>query len=289
VLSVPELGVIPSADFEKNGGASDGLRGKWKRMRGPALPRSEAANETQMLTLAGWQAGPSLLTESFRLTMTSLMLMFREHCPRVLAVTSPGPGEGKTTVCGHLAMAMAEAGRNVLLIDLDLRRPHLHTLFNLTNEFGFSDLIKRDDPAIRVTAAHPAIRCTKFSRISVLPSGQVEMSAIGELFHSPRAAGILRQLRECYDAVIVDTPPMLQFSESRMVASLADGVLLVLRSGVTDKESAMAARMQLLQDHAELLGTILNDWNPRQSRGTATYASYYRSYMRYHSSSKDEA
>jgi Mrp family chromosome partitioning ATPase len=179
-------------------------------------------------------------------------------------------------------MAMAEAGKKVLLIDLDLRRPHLHTLFNLPNESGFGDLIHADDPTMRVTADHPAILPTTFPRIFVLPGGRVEMSSLGEMFHSPRVAGVLRQLRECFDAVIVDTPPMLQFSESRLVASLADGVLLVLRSGVTEKESAMAARAQLLQDRAELLGTILNDWDPRLS-GPAAYSSYYRSYMRYHS------
>jgi capsular exopolysaccharide synthesis family protein len=200
----------------------------------------------------------------------------------VLVVTSPGPGEGKTTISGHLAMAMAEAGKTVLLIDLDLRRPHLHTLFNLPNDHGFGELIQGDEPLLPITGDHPAIASTQNPRVFVLPSGRIEVGSLGEMFHSPRVAGVLRQLRECFDTVIVDTPPMLQFSESRMVASLADGVLLVLRSGLTDTESAMAARAQLLQDRAELLGTILNDWKPNGSVSTKKYASYYNSYMRYH-------
>ena len=120
------------------------------------------------------------------------------------------------------------------------------------------------------------------SRVSVLPSGHIEINDIGEVFHSPRVAGLLRQLRECFDTVIIDTPPMLQFSESRLAASLADGVLLVLRSGHTDKDSAVAAREQLVHDRIELLGTILNDWDPKQSGSSSKYGSYYASYMRYH-------
>ena len=184
-------------------------------------------------------------------------------------------------------MAMAEAGRKVLVIDMDLRRPKLHTLFNLPNERGFTDLVRGDDLPLRITEDHPAFLRTPYPRVSVLPSGHIEISDIGEVFHSPRVAGLLRQLRECFDTIIVDTPPMLQFSESRLAASFADGVLLVLRSGHTDKDSAVAAREQLAHDRIELLGTILNDWDPKQSGASSKYGSYYASYMKYHA--KEEA
>ncbi|MGH9646594.1 MAG: tyrosine-protein kinase family protein, partial [Bryobacteraceae bacterium] len=203
--------------------------------------------------------------------------------PRVLVVTSPGPGEGKTTISANLAMAMAEAGKKVLVVDMDLRRPKLHSMFNVPNERGFTDLVRGDDLPLRITENHPAIASTAYRRISVLSSGHIEINDIGEVFHSPRVPGLLRQLRECFDVVIIDTPPMLQFSESRLAASFADGVLLVLRSGRTDRDSAMAAREQLAHDGIELLGTILNDWDPRQTGGASQYGSYYASYMKYHS------
>jgi capsular exopolysaccharide synthesis family protein len=283
VLSVPELGVIPSGNFELGNGAPP--KRKWRRIKAPAIELFEADGGASGLALSGWQGKPSLLVESFRLTMTSLMLMFR-NSPQVLVVTSPGPGEGKTTISANLAMAMAEAGRKVLVIDMDLRRPQLHTLFNLPNDRGFTDLVRNDDLPLRITEADPAILRTPYPRVSVLPSGHIKVSDIGEVFHSPRVAGLLRQLRECFDTIIIDTPPMLQFSESRLASSLADGVLLVLRSGHTDKESAMAAREQLAHDRIELLGTILNDWNPKQSGPSSSYGSYYNAYMKYHSNEK---
>jgi polysaccharide biosynthesis transport protein len=278
LLSVPELGVIPSADFLNGNGLALHGRARWVRKRIQASPKEES----KALSLSGWHGGPSLLTESFRLTMISLMLMFR-NSPRVLVVTSPGPGEGKTTVSSNLGMAMAEAGKKVLLIDMDLRRPQIHTLFGQTNDHGFSDLIRNSHSQTeRITTDHPFLIPTPYPRLFLLPSGRVESTELGELFHSPRVPGLLRQLRECFDVMIIDTPPMLQFSESRLVGSFADGVLLVLRSGQTDKESALAAREQLVHDRVELLGTILNDWDPKQSRTSRSYSSYYTSYMRYH-------
>ena len=282
VLSVPELGVIPSGNFEMGNDMRPVGKRKWRRIKAPAVTVVAAdGGNGGGLALSGWQGRPSLLVESFRLTMTSLMLMFR-NAPRVLVVTSPGPGEGKTTISANLAMAMAEAGKKVLIIDMDLRRPTLHTLFNLPNDRGFIDLVRGEDMPLRITENHPTILRTPYPRVSVLPSGHIEINDIGEVFHSPRVAGLLRQLRECFDTVIIDTPPMLQFSESRLTASLADGVLLVLRSGHTDKDSAVAAREQLAHDRIELLGTILNDWDPKQSGSNSKYGSYYASYMRYH-------
>lgn len=289
VLSVPELGVIPSGNFEggESAGGRAGKSRKWLRIKTPmvSLPLSAPEGGANGVALAAWQGGPSLLIESFRLTMTSLMLMFR-NSPRVLVVTSPGPGEGKTTISANLAMAMAEAGKKVLIVDMDLRRPHLHTLFDLPNDRGFIDLVRGEGPAVRIDENHPTVLRTRYPRVSILPSGHIEVNDIGEVFHSPRVAGLLRQLRESFDTVIVDTPPMLQFSESRLTASLADGVLLVLRSGVTDRDSAKAAREQLAHDRIELLGTILNDWNPKQSGAASNYGAYYASYMRYHSKGK---
>ena len=285
VLSVPELGVIPSGNLELGDDSRPAAKSRWKRIKSPGITVGAADEVGGNLAVSKWQGRPSLLIESFRLTMTSLMLMFR-NSPRVLVVTSPGPGEGKTTIAANLAMAMAEAGRRVLVMDMDLRRPQIHDVFHLPNDRGFTDLVRGQDLPLRITEDHPAILKTAYPRVSVLPAGRLSLGDIGEVFHSPRVAGLLRQLRECFDVIILDTPPMLQFSESRLAASLADGALLVLRSGHTDKDSAMAARRQLAHDRVELLGTILNDWDPKQAGAAAAYGSYYSAYMRYHMAGK---
>ena len=121
---------------------------------------------------------------------------------------------------------------------------------------------------------------TRVPGISVLTSGKVAPGAISEILHSPRLPVLLRQLRESFDTVIVDTPPVLQFSESRLVASLADGVILVLRSGMTDKSRAVMARDQLAMDGIEVIGAILNDWDPDTAE-SSKYDSYYSAYMQY--------
>ncbi len=114
----------------------------------------------------------------------------------------------------------------------------------------------------------------------VLPSGSVDLTKISELFHSPRVPSLLRQLKQSFDTVIIDTPPMLQFSEARLVASFSDGVILVLRSGLTNRDSAVSARDQLSRDGIAVLGTILNDWRPGKA-DINQYASYYGNYMKY--------
>jgi succinoglycan biosynthesis transport protein ExoP len=271
VLSLPELGVIPTAELESAGSQN---RSRWLFRKAPLTLIEPDSGTTAVNSVARitWKGGASMLAESFRLTLTSLTLMSRNgNRPRVLVVTSPGAGEGKTTVSSNIAIAMAEAGRSVLLIDMDLRRPQLHTLFGLSNDRGFSDLVRSGE---QVEITDPILRSTSIPRVSVLTAGTAEAAAISELFHSPKVGALLTQLRSQFDTLIIDTPPMLQFSESRLVASLADGVILVVRSGVTDKDSALAAKEQLATDRIEVIGAILNDWTPRKSDQTR-YASYY--------------
>jgi capsular exopolysaccharide synthesis family protein len=279
VLDVPELGVIPSADFE----SAEKLRQagpRWKRSKVPIAMTSGKGAEIKNQGLIAWQGTPSLMAESFRLTLTSILLMNRNGEKRhTLVVTSPGPGEGKTTVSSNIAVAMAEAGQKVLVIDMDLRKPRVHTVFGVSNDRGFSDLVRSTEP-VSTVAADPAIHETTVPRVYILPSGTLELNGISELFHSPRVSALLKELQKSFDTILIDTPPMLHFSESRIVASFADGVILVLRSGFTDKESALAAREQLSMDGIALLGTILNDWNPKIASKNP-YHSAYTAYMHY--------
>jgi capsular exopolysaccharide synthesis family protein len=269
-LNVPELGVVPSA----------GLGG---RRRSYYLPRAKESDVPALLEEAGkpvdecvelvtWQHRPSLIAEAFRVVVTSILFSGdKSDPPRILVLTSASPREGKTTVVSNLAIALAEIRPRVLVLDGDLRRPRMHDIFGVPNERGLSDLLKQD-------AASPddltgLIHQTALPNLFVLPSGS-ETSAAATLLHSPNLAALFARLRKSFDMVLIDTPPMLQMPDARVIGRLADGVILVTRTGVTTRDAAVAARHRFNEDNTRVLGAILNYWDPKRSSGG--YYGYYK-------------
>ncbi len=233
-----------------------------------------AANGTQSIELVTWYGKLSPLAESFRSTLASIVLRPAGGggLPKVLVITSPNGQEGKSTVAVNLAIALLELNRRVLLVDADLRRPRLHEIFHLSNDEGLTDLTEGDKPLQHV-AAYSAIKATHLPGLSVLTSGPTT-STIGNILYSERLRELLRALRQEYDVVLIDTPPMLQFSDARVLAHLGDAAILVLRAGSTDRDSALAARQRLVEDGTRLLGTVLNDWRTRRKQDLY-YQQYY--------------
>jgi len=178
----------------------------------------------------------------------------KQHSPSVYVVTSAGPGEGKTTVCCNLAIALAENRLRILLIDADLQKPQLHERFQLPNDRGLLQLLKDGPPA--------SIRETSVPGLFVLPGGGLSDSGT-ELLASPNLSEILNQFRQSYDIVLIDTPPVLLLPAGRLVGRLSDGVILVIRAGETTKRAALAACERLYSDEIPLVGTILNDLDPK--------------------------
>lgn len=219
----------------------------------------------------------SLLSfESCRAVVTSLLCQSNGTMPRLLVVTSPGPGEGKTTVLANLGVTLAAMGRRVLLVDGDVRRPHLHKLFGMYNDRGLSTLLQagllqagRDEPL------GAFVQSTPVPGLSVLTSGP--SPACVNRLHSPEFLQLLRRLKEDYEFVLIDTPPVLQIADARVIGRLTDGVILVVRAGRTAKEAAAAAFQRLVDDDTHVLGLILNDWNPKLSPH-GYYADYSREY-----------
>lgn len=269
LLNVPELGVIPSLTVQRRleGGSA---RRRWLPSRGEKTPEQVVMSTEQ----------PSLVAESFRLTLTSILLMSRRGMhPKVIVVTSPGPGEGKTTVASNMAIATAESGRRVLIIDADLRKPRIHSIFGVENAEGFADSISngRGNGAAK---ANPTVTESNVPGVFVMTAGSTEGRKLSQIFHAAEIPALLNKLMGQFDVVLIDTPPMLQFSDARLMARYADGVILVVRSGVTDRESAVAAREQLAQDHIEVLGTVLNDWDAKGGDANS-FNSYYKAYLQY--------
>lgn len=256
-LNVPELGVIPAAvrqgspHFRRLLGASGSIIGR---------DRAELT--------AGNKCQP-VLAESFRLTLASILLSSDgAAAPRVIAFSSANAKEGKTTVTSNLGIALARIHRRVLLIDGDLRRPRLHRVFDVENTAGLYEALSG--------SASVSVRETKIPNLSLLPSGK---GTEGEmLFFTSQLHDLLQRLKTEFDMILIDTPPLLQVADARLICSQADGTVLVIAQH-TPRETAVLARQNLADDGSHVLGTILNKWDPKTSdRGYASYPNYYNSY-----------
>jgi len=270
-LNLPELGVIPSGKTA----ITERLAGK-----GAAGLLPGKSGEADKLELVTWKRKPSLIAESFRATLTSILLSGQNgERPRVIALTSAGPSEGKTTAASNLAIALAETNRRVLLIDADMRRPRLHEVFELPNEEGLSTLLQMKEP-LKGRALPAAVQETEVPGLFVLTSGPPSVHA-SNLMYSPRLPELLELFREEFDTVLVDTPPMLHLADARLMARYCDTVILVVRAGKTSRDTALAARQRFLEDGTPILGTILVDWSPGRN-GVGYGSKYYDGYSKYY-------
>jgi receptor protein-tyrosine kinase len=211
------------------------------------------------------------LAEAYRATLTSILLpTLNGEGPRVLVLTSPDPGAGKTTVTSNLGMATAEIGRRVLLIDADLRRPRLHRLFEIPNSFGLTDILRITTP-LEDIPVNQLVRQTKIPGLFLVPSGPTT-DGLTSLLYSPRLTEFLQRVAKEFDLVLIDAPPMLHFADARVLGRHSDGVILVLRSGQTKRDAAMLARQRFDEDGTCVLGSILNSWDLKNPRSPYAYA-----------------
>jgi succinoglycan biosynthesis transport protein ExoP len=294
-LEIRELGVIPS---RKRSGmrrlltmapAALGRRDdaiqqgpEPLRLDGNLSESGRRSRQSDRLELESWYKKYSILSESFSAAMNSILLS-AEHPrkPKTILITSPEGGDGKTTVCSNLAIALAKIDLRVLLIDGDTRRPHLHEAFGIPNEDGLIEILSSRMPLEEIPSDSLA-RATCVPRLSLMPPGNFRRFEPA-LLHSSRAAALLTRLRSEFDVVLIDSPPMLQFSDARVLGHLVDGVILVFRAGKTTVDLAVALRNCFMDDGSTVIGTILNDWDPRHSK---TYGNYYRNHKQYISGSQ---
>ena len=276
-LDLPELGVMPLDEAAVPWQISNGSQ---PRRPGASLPRKSAVSSSlgDGPELATWKRKPSLLAECTRTTLTSILLPSQNgEGPQVIVLTSPSPGDGKTTVACNLSIAVAEIGRRVLLIDGDLRRPRLHKVFGVSNNWGLSDVLWADTSLETVPISH-LVRDTEISGLCLLPGGSCGGTP-SNLFYSPRMSMLLKRLRTEFDMIMIDAPPMIHLADARVLGRLADGVILVIRAGQTTTESALFASQRFAEDGTCVLGTVLNSWDPKTSRhyGYGSYRDYQAS------------
>ena len=221
----------------------------------------------------------SSVSEAFRSLRTSLMFSTPEGMPKTILVTSPTPGDGKTTTAINLATVMAQNGSKVLLIDGDLRKPRLHRDFGKPQSPGLTNRIAS---AQGDSGEASTILPSDVDGLFVMPSGNSAPNP-AELLSSDRMNKIISMSSRAFDHVIIDTAPILGLADSMVLSRLVDGVIIVTSAGKTAKESIKSSMKRLAQVRAPVLGVVLNSVD-LESPDYAYYSSYYYNYE-----SEDEA
>ncbi len=281
-LHVPGLAVIPRlAGSAQSPRRLGGLLGPGKK----ALLESKRQTASSLGTVTQpFSAG----VEAFRMLRTSLVWCVQGDSMKTLVVTSAAPGEGKTLTSANLSVTFAYDGLRVLLIDCDIRRPRLHGLFEVPRSPGLMELLApsyngsdaqsltfnpssgRTDSGRLIT---DIVRPTNVRGLSLLTCGALPNNP-SNLLSGVRMRTLLQELAKSFDLVILDTPPVLATADAGILASIADGVVLVVRAGQTDRAAAKRAHQQLVNVGATVVGTVLNDPGGEVSQ----YGDYYYPY-----------
>ncbi|MBP7149504.1 MAG: polysaccharide biosynthesis tyrosine autokinase [Acidobacteria bacterium] len=241
-LGAAVLGIIPEREAAP---AARSRRGRSRGGRGAPLPA------TAEIVVAELPQSPT--AESYRELRTSLLLAKSGNPPRDLMLTSCLPGEGKTTTTINLAVALAQLGRRVLVVDTDLRRPRCHHVLGNSSARGVSTYLSGMD------ALDDLVQATRLDRVFLLPAGPVPPNP-AELLDAERFHQLVRELRERreFDHVLFDSPPLLSVVDPLLIGRAVDGAVLVVRSGVTSRDSGRLGVEKLSAGMVKLLGVALN-------------------------------
>ncbi|NLH46672.1 MAG: CpsD/CapB family tyrosine-protein kinase [Acholeplasmataceae bacterium] len=220
-----------------------------------------------MTNLIAKEDSKSPITEAYRMIRTSIQFSNKGKGLKIIALTSAGPNEGKSTVVANLAVVMAQAGHKVVLLDCDLRNPSLHNIFNLQNK-GLSNCVMAGENTADV------VQRSEVQDLDVLTSGPIACYP-SELLGSKRMQDVLNELAEKYDYVLIDTPPILSFTDAAVIAGKADGVILLMESGKVKPALAKEAKQILEHTKSNIIGVILNRVEVDTSPGTPGYYHLY--------------
>jgi polysaccharide biosynthesis transport protein len=264
-LDVPELATIPSGKRE--------IRAQLLLAAQKDEPHGLVSASDGNRAPDVWGQGESLVAESFRSAVTSILLWGSKGQNQVIVVTSSHAKAGKTTVVFNLGMSLSESGRRVLLIDGDLRRSTLGPIFGFDRVAGLSDILAED---FNTAQARDLVRETPCPGLFILPSG-TRRSDSARLLHSTRLDTLISQLRSEFDFILIDSAPTIPITDARLLAQRADGVILICRAGQTNADQLVSIRKSFYHDGASVIGTILNDWDARTED-----PAYVQSYSRYY-------
>ncbi|NQT18852.1 MAG: polysaccharide biosynthesis tyrosine autokinase [Planctomycetes bacterium] len=213
--------------------------------------------------------GRSTVSEAYRTIRTSLAFSSRHGDMKNIVISSAVPGEGKTITAINIATVLGQVGEKVLLVDADMRRPRLHRSLHLPNNRGLSTYL------VGQCELDEIIMATCLPNVDIIVSGPTPPNP-SELLESHNMTELLAQCRQRYDRVIIDTPPVMAVTDSRLTAAKADGIIHVIRAGKTEKRCVRLAKKHFDSVGARVIGAVLNDVETES--GTYTHYYYYRPY-----------
>lgn len=193
----------------------------------------------------------SVVAEQFRTVMTNISFANMNNSIKSLMITSSDPSEGKSTVSANLAVTYARQGRNVILVDADMRKPTVHKTFNVSNQKGLSTILSGN------SSIEDAIRYTTIPNLNVITSGPIPPNA-SALLGNRKIREIIEKFNKSNDLVIIDVPPVNTMADASIVATTVDSTILVTPQGLSDKKSTQMAIDQLNKVNANILGAIMN-------------------------------
>jgi non-specific protein-tyrosine kinase len=235
-----------------------------------AITRIRGADPAERLITALHPKSP--ISEAYRVMRTNLQFSSLDRPLRSLVITSPNPKEGKSTTAANLGVVMAQAGKSVVLVDSDLRRPLLHRIFQVPNKQGLTTVLLQDGPVLDGT-----LQETGIENLRVLTSGPLPPNP-SELLGSKRMENLIDQLEAEADIILFDTPPALPVTDAAVLATQTDGVLIVADAGKTRRAAAGQTVENMQKVGANLLGVAVNRLS---LRGSGKYYYYYYYHYQY--------
>jgi polysaccharide biosynthesis transport protein len=252
VVRLPALGMIPM--ISTNG--------------------KDAHGSYHSVALASYEQPKSMLGDSISHVSTALMLSLSGRPPTGIMITSPNAGDGKSSVSINLASSLAMTGKNVILIDSDMRRPVCHNAFGSLLQPGLSNHLSGSNSLEEI------IQTTEVPGLFFIAAGTVPPNPV-QLLSSPMLQDLMQRLRQKFQHVIIDTPPIISFPDGLAISSLMDGVLLVFKHHSTSREAGRLAAQMLHQVNANIFGVVLNMAQAAKIKYGGYYG-YYKYYNKYY-------
>lgn len=200
----------------------------------------------------------TFVSEAYKSLRTNLEFSTRDEKVKTIMITSTQETEGKSTIAANLSVAFAQTNKKVLLIDADMRGSSQHEIFNTSNDKGISNLLSRQCQLKEATMS------TLLGSLNLIPAGPIPVNP-SEILSSDELSALLEELTDIYDIIIIDTPPILSFTDSQIIAAQCDGVLLIANTGKVKKEALFKAKTSLELVKARILGIVLNNSEPKKA------------------------
>jgi len=262
-LGATVLGLVPAITDGNKGPAYGGTQPSRRNRRAQPDQLGQSAKD-----LVVHVSPHSAVAECCRTIRTNLAFMSTDNPLRTITVTSPGPSEGKSTLAISLAITMAHSGKRVLLVDTDLRRPRLHKAFGTNSRVGVTSVLAGEQ------SIEESVQTTMVDGLSLLPCGPIPPNP-SELLHTASFSRLISQLKERYDVVVFDSPPVGVVIDAAIIGPQVDGAIMVAKSARTSRDALAHALRQMGDVGTNILGCVLNDVDLSKQSGYGGYY-YYR-------------